>query len=93
MAEIKNGVVTQVMAGGAQAGIRPYGQGSTVTPALPVQTLKIRIPAFEAHGEQHSEQEIVQLHPVLAVGDVVAFALFEDGTGLIIDKTGGGMSG
>mgnify|MGYP003207701872 CR=1 FL=1 len=93
MAEIKNGVVTQVMAGGAQAVIRPYGQGSTVTPPLPVQTLKIRIPAFEAHGEQHSEQEIVQLHPVLAVGDVVAFALFEDGTGLIIDKTGGGMSG
>ena len=93
MAEIKNGVVTQVMAGGAQAVIRPYGQGSTVTPPLPVQTLKIRIPAFEAHGEQHSEQEIAQLHPVLAVGDVVAFALFEDGTGLIIDKTGGGMSG
>ena len=36
---------------------------------------------------------IVQFHPVLAVGDVVAFALFEDGTGLIIDKSGGGMSG
>ena len=87
MAEIKHGIVTQVMAGGAQAVIRPYGQGSTVTPPLPVQTLKIRIPAFEAHGE------IVQFHPVLAVGDVVAFALFEDGTGLIIDKTGGGMSG
>lgn len=93
MAEIKHGVVTQVMAGGAQAVIRPYGQDSTVTPPLPVQTLKIKIPAFTAHEEQHPEQEIVQFHPVLAVGDVVAFALFEDGTGLIIDKSGGGMSG
>lgn len=92
MAEIKHGVVTQVMAGGAQAVIRPYGQGSTVTPPLPVQTLKIKIPAFTAN-RQHPEMNIVQFHPVLAVGDVVAFALFEDGTGLIIDKTGGGMSG
>ena len=86
MASIEKGVVTQVMGGGAQAVLRPYGLGQSVTPPLPVQTLKIKIPAFEAHGEQHPEMEIEQIHPVLAVGDDVAFVLFDDGTGLIIDK-------
>lgn len=86
MASIEKGVVTQVLGGGAQAIIRPYGLGQSVTPPLPVQTLNIKIPAFVAHEEQHPERLIVQFHPVLAVGDDVAFVLFDDGTGLIIDK-------
>ncbi len=93
MAEIRNGVVTQILAGGAQAVIRPFGLGQSVTPPLPVQNITVKIPAYTAHGEQHPAQTIQVLHPALAVGDRVAFVLYEDGTGLIIDKTGGGMSG
>lgn len=89
MAEMQKGVVTEVQEGGAKAVLRPYGLGQSVTPAIPVQELKITIPAFEAHGEQHPEMEITQLHPVLEVGDNVAFVLYEDGTGLVIDKIKG----
>ena len=70
MAEIKKGIVTQVV--GEKAIIRPYGSGSALTPALPVQRINIG-------GAEY-------LHPALIVGDSVAFALFEDGTGIIIDK-------
>ena len=86
MAEIQKGIVTQVLAGGESAIMRPYGVGETLTPELPVQHIKIVRPAFDAHGENHPELEWEQLHPELVVGDEVAFVLFEDGTGLIIDK-------
>jgi hypothetical protein len=66
MAEIKKGVVTQVIEGGG-AVIRPYGAGSALTPEL-------------------AGLSFVQPHPTIAVGDSVAFVLFEDGTGFIIDK-------
>ena len=84
MAEVKKGVVTQVTASGAV--IRPYGSGSSLTPELPVQKIKIMVPAFVAHGQNHPAVSFEQLYPALSVGDAVAFALFEDGTGLIIDK-------
>lgn len=76
MAEIKKGIVTQVV--GDRAIIRPYGSGDALTPALPVQRIHINYP--------DAELSFVQLHPSLALGDSVAFALFEDGTGIIIDK-------
>jgi hypothetical protein len=76
MADVKKGIVTQVTEGGAI--IRPYGSGSALTPVLPVQKIKIEKPEAGLSFEQ--------LHPMLAVGDPVAFVLFEDGTGIIIDK-------
>lgn len=70
MADIKKGIVTQVA--GDKAIVRPYGSGAALTPALPVQKINMG--------------GTVYLHPVLIVGDSVAFALFDDGTGIIIDK-------
>lgn len=76
MADMRKGIVTQVTNGGATAIIRPYGVGASLTPPLPVQQIKITRP----------DQNWTELHPRLSVGDSVAFVLFEDGTGLIIDK-------
>lgn len=84
MADMQKGVVTQVTVGGAI--IRPYGAGASLTPDLPVQKIKITVPAFTAHGENHPAISFEQSHPALSVGDAVAFVLYEDGTGLIIDK-------
>ena len=91
MAEIQKGIVTQVVDGGEKAVIRPFGGGSSLTPPLPVQKVQITRPAFTAHANEyntgeHPELEFEQLHPVLSVGDSVAFVLFPDGTGLIFDK-------
>lgn len=86
MAQIQKGTVTGVTSGGAKGILKPLGSGDTVTPELPVQNIKITIPAHMAHGENHEEYKFEQLHPEIKVGDMVAFVLFEDGTGLIIDK-------
>lgn len=86
MAQIQKGIVTEVKSGGEKGILRPLGYGDSVTPELPVQKIKITRPAFTAHGEEHPEQEWEQLHPDIKVGDAVVFTLFDDGTGLIIDK-------
>lgn len=91
MAEIKKGTVTQISDGGTKAVIRPFGGGSSLTPPLPVQKISINRPAFTAHQNEynsgeHSELTFDQDFPILAVGDSVAFVLFEDGTGVILCK-------
>lgn len=91
MAQILKGTVTQVLDGGKKAILRPLGGGNSVTPELPVQSITITRPAFTSHQNeyntgQHPELEWVEYHPKLKVGDSAVFALFEDGTGLIIDK-------
>lgn len=91
MASMQKGVVTQVVSGGEKAIVRPFGAGSALTPELPVQKITVKRPEFQAHANEyntgeHPEMTFQVLHPALAVGDAVAFVLFEDGTGLIIDK-------
>ena len=78
MAEIRKGIVTQVVKDGAAAVIRPYGAGTALMPQLPTQ--RIIVPG------QDAASSTTIYHPQLATGDPVAFVLFEDGTGLIIDK-------
>lgn len=91
MAQVQKGTVTEVKDGGKKGIIRPYGGGSSLTPELPVQAIKITRPAFTSHANayntgQHPELEWTEYHPRISVGDSVVFVLFEDGTGLIIDK-------
>lgn len=91
MAYVSKGVVTQVLQYGAKAVMRPLGGGKSVTPALPVQKIIVTLPELVAHKNEyntgeHPEQILTIYHPILQVGDLVAFVLFEDGTGKIIDK-------
>lgn len=90
MADIRKGKVTKVLYGGTHAVIRPFGWGETETPELPVQRVTVKIPAHTGQGSEGSvsipAQTVVALHPIVAINDIVAFVLYEDGTGLIIDK-------
>lgn len=79
MAQLQKGTVTGVSADGSKGILRPLGGGDSVTPELPVQRIKIESPDTETGTKE-------QLHPDIDVGDIVAFVLFDDGTGLIIDK-------
>lgn len=81
---VKKGIVTQVI--GDRGVVRAFGMGASLTPPLKVQKITVEIPAFTAHGESHGAIAVTVPHPRLAVGDTVAFCLFDDGTGLIIDK-------
>ena len=93
MAEIRKGIVTRLHNGGTSAVIRPFGGGETETPPLPVQRISVQVPEHTGSGDAGGvtvpAMTFIALHPRVSVGDVVAFILFHDGTGLIIDKIGG----
>lgn len=88
MAELLKGKVTKVMSG--KATVKPFGYGSTETPPLKLQQITIKIPEHTASGVNGSmtapAQTVTVNHPAVKVNDAVAFVLYEDGTGLIIDK-------
>lgn len=78
MAEIRHGVVAQVLIDGS-AIVRPTSAGQSVTPPLPCQEGVVYINGLETYV----------LFPIIGVGDHVAFVLFEDGSGAILARLGG----
>lgn len=79
MADIQKGVITKFV--GVMPVVRPYGYGEALSPPL--------VNAHRACGDnptcQYNGAKICPVQP-LAVGDSVAFAMFEDGTGVVLAK-------
>ncbi|NLH01187.1 MAG: hypothetical protein GX488_04675 [Clostridiales bacterium] len=82
MAQVLKGKITQVI--GNAAVIRPFGFGAALTPPLPAQSIEVKFPSISGTDHTHPAQTVTVIHPTLAVGNDVVFALFEDGTGIII---------
>ena len=76
---VQKGVITQFSSG--MPVVRPYGSGDALTPPL--------ADCHRACGSSpqcaHSTWSGCPM-PALNVGDVVVFAMFEDGTGAVLGK-------
>lgn len=83
MAQVLKGVITQVCEGGS-AVIRPYGQGSALTPPLPAQKITVNIPPISGGDHTHGAVAVIVTHPALDVGKRVVFVLFDDGSGAVL---------
>lgn len=76
---VQKGVITQFS--GGMPVVRPYGSGDALTP-----------PLVDAHRAYGSAPQCAHIDfngcplPALKVGDAVAFAMFEDGTGVVLAK-------
>lgn len=76
---VQKGVITQFSDG--MPVVRPYGSGDALTP-----------PLVDAHRACGSAPQCAHIDfngcplPALKVGDAVAFAMFEDGTGVVLAK-------
>lgn len=89
MAEIMKGVV--VSFAGDLPVVRPYGSESAVSPPLDNQWRpcgdNVQCKCYCTDPECTPYQGCPL--PALVVGDVVAFAVFDDGTGVVLAKMGG----
>ncbi|MEE0433916.1 MAG: hypothetical protein UDB11_00720 [Peptococcaceae bacterium] len=76
---VQKGVITHFTNG--MPVVRPYGSGDALTP-----------PLVDGHRACGNAPQCAHIDfngcplPALAVGDVVAFAMFEDGTGIVLAK-------
>lgn len=80
MAEIKHGVVTQIT-DDFKFVVRPFG-GDAVTPPLQTQEIYVTLGGLETYV----------YNPWPAVGDTVAYVLFDDGWGVLLAKKQEGYS-
>ena len=81
MADLRQGIVTRIT-DDLKAVIQPFGSGQALTPPLPMQEIYAML----------WEAEYYLLHPIVAVGDIVVYVLFEDGHGVILAKMQEGYS-
>lgn len=82
MVQILKGEITKVI--GNAAVIRPFGLGTALTPALPAQSIEVKIPSQTVGDHTYTATTVTVIHPTLVVGAKVVFVLFDDGTGSII---------
>lgn len=86
MAEIMKGVVTQFTEG--KPVVQPYGSESAVSPPLDNQwrpcgdDVKCKCNCTDPECDPYQGCPL----PALKVGDIVAFVVFEDGTGIVLGK-------
>lgn len=76
---VQKGIITQF--NGGMPVVRPYGSGDALTP-----------PLIDGHRACGNTPQCAHIDfngcplPALKVGDEVAFAMFEDGTGVVLAK-------
>lgn len=75
MAEIQQGEVVEITTD-FKFIVRPFGSGGAVTPPLQTQEVYVTLGGLETYA----------LHPDVVVGDTVAYALFDDGWGILLAK-------
>lgn len=86
MAEIMKGIVTSFV--GTQVVVKPYNSEDTVSPPLDNQwrpcgdNVQCKCNCTDPECNPYQGCPL----PALVVGDIVAFAVFEDGTGVVLGK-------